>query len=139
MDLLDTFNISGSGLAAQRLRLQTLASNMANAKTTRTADGTPYQRRVPVFESAVVDPFGDALERSLAGVEVTGVESIAEFKQIYDPSHPDANADGMVELPDINVLEEMVDLMTTARSYEANLKVVDLTREMAMKALEIGR
>jgi flagellar basal-body rod protein FlgC len=139
MDLLDTFNISGSGLAAQRLRLQTLASNMANAKTTRTEDGTPYQRRVPVFESAVVDPFGDALERSLSGVEVTGVESVAEFKQIYDPSHPDANADGMVEMPDINVLEEMVDLMTTARSYEANLKVVDLTREMAMKALEIGR
>ena len=139
MDLLDTFNIAGSGLAAQRLRLQTVASNMANAKTTRTEDGTPYQRRVPVFESETVDPFGDALDRNLAGVEVSGVESIAEFKQIYDPSHPDADADGMVELPDINVLEEMVDLMTTARSYEANLKVVDLTREMAMKALEIGR
>jgi flagellar basal-body rod protein FlgC len=139
MDLLDTFNIAGSGLAAQRLRLQTVASNMANSKTTRTEDGTPYQRRVPVFESETVDPFGDALDRNLAGVEVSGVESIAEFKQIYDPSHPDADADGMVELPDINVLEEMVDLMTTARSYEANLKVVDLTREMAMKALEIGR
>jgi flagellar basal-body rod protein FlgC len=139
MDLLDTFNISGSGLAAQRLRLQTVASNMANAKTTRTEDGTPYKRRVPIFETAVVDPFGDALERSLSSVEVSGVESIAEFKKIYDPSHPDADGDGMVELPDINVLEEMVDLMTTARSYEANLKVVDLTREMAMKALEIGR
>jgi flagellar basal-body rod protein FlgC len=139
MDLLDTFNISGSGLAAQRLRLQTVASNMANAKTTRTEDGTPYKRRVPIFETAVVDPFGDALERSLSSVEVSGVKSIAEFKKIYDPSHPDADGDGMVELPDINVLEEMVDLMTTARSYEANLKVVDLTREMAMKALEIGR
>lgn len=139
MDLLDTFNISGSGLAAQRLRLQTVASNMANAKTTRTEDGTPYQRRVPVFESETVDPFGDVLERSLAGVSVSGVESIAEFKKIYDPSHPDADSEGMLELPDINVLEEMVDLMTTARSYEANLKVVDLTREMAMKALEIGR
>ena len=139
MDLLDTFNISGSGLAAQRLRLQTVASNMANAKTTRTEDGTPYQRRVPVFETATIDPFGDELDRNLAGVEVSGVETIAEFKQIYDPSHPDADADGFVELPDINVLEEMVDLMTTARSYEANLKVVDLTREMALKALEIGR
>jgi len=139
MDLLDTFNISGSGLAAQRLRLQTVASNMANAKTTRTEEGGPYQRRVPVFESDTVDPFGDELTRSLAAVQVTGVESIAEFKQIYDPSHPDADEDGFVELPDINVLEEMVDLMTTARSYEANLKVVDLTREMAAKALEIGR
>jgi len=139
MDLLDTLNISGSGLAAQRLRLQTVASNMANAKTTRTEDGTPYQRKVPIFEAATVDPFGDALDRNLASVEVSGVESIAEFKKIYDPSHPDSDADGFVELPDINVLEEMVDLMTTARSYEANLKVVDLTREMAMKALEIGR
>jgi len=139
VDLLDTFNISGSGLAAQRLRLQTVASNMANAKTTRTEEGGPYQRRVPVFESSAVDPFGDELTRSLASVEVTGVESIAEFKQIYDPSHPDSDENGFVELPDINVLEEMVDLMTTARSYEANLKVVDLTREMAAKALEIGR
>jgi flagellar basal-body rod protein FlgC len=139
MDLIDTFNISGSGLAAQRLRLQTVASNMANARTTRTEDGTPYQRRVPVFESQLIDPFGDALERNLSGVEVTSIEKLEEFIKIYDPSHPDADGDGFVELPDINVLEEMVDLMTTARSYEANLKVIDLTREMAMRAIDIGR
>ena len=77
MDLLDTLNISGSGLAAQRLRLQTVASNMANAKTTRTEDGTPYQRRVPVFEAASVDPFGDALDRNLA----SGGQSGANFIQ----------------------------------------------------------
>ena len=139
MDILDTFNISGSGLSAQRLRLQTIASNMANARTTRTDEGGPYSRKVPVFEALEIDPFGSEVERNVASVEVSSVEDVGEFKELYDPTHPDADEDGFVLMPDINILEEMVDMMTTSRTYESNLKVVDLTREMAMKAIELGR
>ena len=139
MDILDTLNIAGSGLSAQRLRLQTIASNMANARTTRTEDGTPYQRRVPIFETLAVDPFGSDVERNIAQVEVSSVETIEDYVEVYDPTHPDADEDGFVSFPDINILEEMVDMMTTSRTYESNLKVVDLTREMAMKAIELGR
>jgi len=139
MDILDTLNIAGSGLSAQRLRLQTIASNMANARTTRTDDGTPYQRRVPVFEALTIDPFGSDVERNIAQVEVSSVEAIDDYVEVYDPAHPDANEEGFVSFPDINILEEMVDMMTTSRTYESNLKVVDLTREMAMKAIELGR
>ncbi len=139
-DILDTFNIAGSGLAAERLRMQTIATNMANARTTRTAEGGPYQRRVPVFEAKQVDPFGDELDRAASRVEVTEIKSDGKPPvRVYDPTHPDADATGYVEYPDINVLQEMVDLMTTSRTYEANANVVEATRDMAMRALDIGR
>jgi len=139
-DLIDTFNVAGSGLAAERLRMQTIATNMANARTTRTADGGPYQRRVPVFRAVEVDPFGDELDRAVARVEVEGIQTDGRAPQrIYDPSHPDAGADGYVLMPDINVMQEMVDLMTTSRTYEANATAVEATRDMALRALEIGR
>lgn len=140
MDLIDTFNISTSGLAAQRVRLQTIASNMANARTTRTEDGTPYQRQVPVFQAEHLDTFGTALDRQLASVKITSIDQAqTEGRWEYDPTHPDADADGMVLMPDIDILHEMVDLMTASRAYEANATVVTATREMAMNALEIGR
>ena len=139
-DLIDTFNVAGSGLAAERLRLQTIATNMANARTTRTADGGPYQRRVPVFRAVEVDPFGDALDRAAARVEVEGIQTDGRAPQrIFDPSHPDAGPDGYVLMPDINVMQEMVDLMTTSRTYEANAAAVEATRDMALRALDIGR
>ncbi len=139
-DLIDTFNVAGSGLAAERLRLQTIATNMANARTTRTADGGPYQRRVPVFRAVEVDPFGDALDRAAARVEVEGIQTDGRPPQrIFDPSHPDAGPDGYVLMPDINVMQEMVDLMTTSRTYEANAAAVEATRDMALRALDIGR
>jgi flagellar basal-body rod protein FlgC len=139
-DLIDTFNVAGSGLAAERLRLQTIATNMANARTTRTADGGPYQRRVPVFRAVEVDPFGDELDRAAARVEVEGIQTDGRAPQrIFDPSHPDAGPDGYVLMPDINVMQEMVDLMTTSRTYEANAAAVEATRDMALRALEIGR
>jgi flagellar basal-body rod protein FlgC len=139
-DLIDTFNVAGSGLAAERLRLQTIATNMANARTTRTPEGGPYQRRVPVFRAVEVDPFGDELERAVARVEVDGIQTDGRAPQrIYDPSHPDAGADGYVLMPDINVMQEMVDMMTTSRTYEANASAVEATRDMALRALEIGR
>jgi flagellar basal-body rod protein FlgC len=140
MDLIDTLNIAGQGLTAQRVRLQTISANMANAKTTRTEEGGPYQRRVPVFQARPVDDFGTTLEQALAGVEVPEVTvSKSEGQRVYQPDHPDADEDGYVTYPDIDILAEMVDLMTTQRTYEANAKVVDVTRELADRALDIGR
>ncbi len=139
-DLLDTFNIAASGLSAERLRLQTIATNMANAHTTRTAEGGPYERRVPIFEAVAIDPFGDELDRATHRVVVAGIEGDGRPPlQVYDPSHPDANAEGYVLYPSVNILQEMVDLMTTSRTYEANASVVESTRAMALRALEIGR
>jgi flagellar basal-body rod protein FlgC len=139
-DLLDTFQVAASGLAAERLRLTTIASNMANARTTRSADGGPYQRQVPVFESRPMDPFGDELDRATNQVLVTELRSDGRPPlRVHDPSHPDADVDGYVSYPDINVLQEMVDLMTATRAYEANTNVVEATRDMAMRALDIGR
>ncbi len=138
MDILDTLNISGSGLSAQRVRLQAVSSNMANARTTRTDEGGPYQRRVPVFETEAINRFGNELERNLASVEVANIETISEVERVFDPTHPDADEEGFVAYPAINILEEMVDLMTTSRTYEANLKVVSVTTEMAQQALQLG-
>jgi flagellar basal-body rod protein FlgC len=139
-DLLDTFNVAASGLSAERVRLQTIATNMANAHSTRTPGGGPYQRRVPTFEAQSVDPFGDELDRATSRVVVTGVQSGGRPPQrVYDPTHPDADATGYVSYPDINVLQEMVDLMSTSRTYEANTSVVEATKDMAMRALDIGR
>lgn len=139
MDLLDTFNISGSGLTAQRVRLRTIASNLANARTTRTDSGGPYARRVPIFVSDPLSSFGDALDRELAGVEVRRIDTAEQVRMVHDPGHPDAGPDGYVAMPDIDVLAEMVDLMTTSRSYEANLNVIETTQDMAQQALDIGR
>ena len=140
MNLLDTLQVTVSGLTAQRLRLQTVASNMANARTTRTEEGGPYRRQVPVFEAVRDDPFGSDLDRAMARVEVMGVvETDDPPVMVHDPGHPDADAEGYVAYPNVNVLEEMVDMMTTARSYEANANVLEVTDSMANTALEIGR
>lgn len=140
MDIIDTLSVAASGLTAQRVRMQTVATNMANARTTRTADGEAYRRRMPVFEARPTTPFGTQLEEAMERVHVTEIaESDDPFVRVFDPSHPDADADGYVEFPNVNVLEEMVDMMMTARTYEANTKVVTVTREMAGAALDIGR
>jgi flagellar basal-body rod protein FlgC len=140
MDVLKTLDIAGSGLSAQRLRMQTISTNMANARTTRTPEGGAYRRRAPVFESNAVDPFGSALDQAMSGVEVAEVwQSDSPGIKRREPNHPDADANGDVWYPDINIMHEMVDLMTTGRSYEANATVVEATRDMAMRALEIGR
>jgi flagellar basal-body rod protein FlgC len=140
MSLLDTLQITASGLTAQRLRLQTVASNMANARTTRTEEGGPYKKQMPVLEAVRDDPFGSDLDRAMSSVKVMGVvESEDPPVMVHDPGHPDADAEGYVAYPNVNVLEEMVDLMTTARTYEANTNVLEMTDMMANTALEIGR
>lgn len=140
MDVLDTLNITASGLAAQRTRLQTISSNLANSNTTRTDDGGPYKRKSPVFVSQAVDAFGSALDQELHQVQVARtVEDNRPGPVVHDPDHPDADASGFVQLPNVDVLSEMVDLMNTTRTYEANTKVLEATRDMAMQAIDIGR
>jgi len=139
LDILDTLNISASGLSAQRVRLQTTASNMANVRTTRTADGGHYNRKVPVFQARQVDRFGTELDRALSRVVVRDIDTTeGEGQRRYDPDHPDADADGWVTYPDINILHEMTDMMNASRTFEANAQVMDSTFDMARRAMEIG-
>lgn len=139
MDFIDVFSVSASGLTAQRVRLQAVASNMANARSTRTEEGGPYRRKLTVFE-AQSDQFGDALQQAMSTVEVREVVASEEPPILhFDPGHPDADEDGYVAYPNVNILEEMVDMMQTSRVYEANTNVVKTTRQLADTALQIGR
>ncbi len=140
MDILDTLRISASGMTAQRVRLQTVASNMANARTTRTDEGGAYRRQMPVFKAEATSTFGDMVSRKMARVEVVGIEADTDpGDRVYDPGHPDADGEGYVTYPNVDILEEMVDMMTTSRTYEANASVVTTTYDMARQALEIAR
>ena len=144
MDVFDSLKISGSALKAERVRLNTISSNIANIETTRTPEGGPYQKREVVFRSTN-KIFADRLEEKMRGAAVQGVEvseihkSTEPPKMVYDPSHPDANTEGMVAMPGINLFEEMADMMTATRAYVANVAAVKAAKHMAMKALEIGR
>ena len=139
MDFFDVFSVSASGLTAQRVRLQAVASNMANARSTRTEEGGPYRRKLAVFEASG-DQFGTELEQAMSKVRVTDIVESEEPPVLhFDPGHPDADADGYVAYPNVNILEEMVDMMQTSRVYEANTNVVKTTRMLADTALQIGR
>ncbi len=145
MDFMTAFDISASGLAADRTRINTISMNLANAKTTRTPLGGPYRRRSVVQQTADLDdPFSvhmrSALDRSVKGVRVMAVTmDNRPFKRVYEPGNPDANAEGYVMYPDINVVEEMANLMTAQRNFEANVTTVDAIKGMYVKALEIGK
>lgn len=143
MDILNSFKINGSALKAQSLRLNTISSNLANIETTSTPEGGPYKKKSVHFQSAPVtfqDQLDSKMKNATQGVEVTKiVEDDSEPRKVYNPSHPDANDDGYVEMPNITVLEEMVDMMSATRSYQANVTSIKMAKRMAMKALEIGR
>ena len=145
MDLIKSMKISASGLAANRKRIEAISSNIANAQTTRTAEGGPYRRKEVVFGSEPArDKFADILEGEIDAkaetVHVTEVISSDKPPVLkYDPSHPDANKDGYVAMPDINVMKEMADMISAQRAYEANISAINTSKSMAMKALEIGR
>ncbi|NLJ73545.1 MAG: flagellar basal body rod protein FlgC [Firmicutes bacterium] len=138
MSTFKAFRISASGLTAERLRMDTIANNLANANTTRTEEGGPYRRQVPVFA-----PLLDKSIRGggkVQGVQVMGIVSDPSPPQIvYDPQHPDADGDGYVEMPNVHLVKEMVDLITATRAYEANISALNAAKTMAQKALEIGR
>jgi flagellar basal-body rod protein FlgC len=137
MNLISGIDITAGALNAQQTRLDIVAQNIANAQTTRTAAGGPYQRQVVSFETELMKQAGG---QSLQSVRVSGITSDrTPGQKVYNPQHPDAGPDGLVTMPNVNMSFEMVDLITATRAYEANLSVVKSARQMAMKALEIGK
>ena len=145
MDLIQCIDIAASGMKAQRTRLNVISMNLANANTTRTSEGTPYRRKTAIFQTTpVVNPFynqfQDLLENQIYGVKVTKIVPVSgEFKKIFDPSHPDADENGYLYLPNVNLVQEMVQMLNANRSFEANAAAIKTAKEMALKALEIGR
>ena len=138
MPRLSAFEISAMGLAAQRERLDAVAENIANVNTTRTPSGGPYRRKEVVFQTVLAGqgPFGEGPQ----GVTVAKVTNDpSPLKRVYEPGNPDADAKGYVSEPNVNVVEEMVDLISATRSYEANVTALNATKSMLMKALEIGQ
>ena len=132
-------NASASALDAQRVRMEVAISNLANAESTRSADGRPYRRREVVLES---EPFATTLDSPVqaTGVRVSAVlEDQTEFRRRYEPSHPDADADGNVAVPNVDVPEEMVDMLGAARAYQANLTAIGLIRDTIQRALELAK
>jgi len=134
---MDIFKVSASALEAQKHRMNAIASNMANAQSTRSADGGPYKKKEVIFE---VMPIKSNSSDRLEGVKVSGVvEDSKPPIVVYDPGHPDADEKGYVSMPSINVIEEMVNMMMALRAYEANVKAFNISKGMYSKALEIGR
>jgi flagellar basal-body rod protein FlgC len=139
MNLISGIDITGSALNAQKTRLDIVAQNIANAQTTRTPNGGPYQRQVISFETELVRRQG-ASGPALQSVKVATIGTDrTPGQQVYNPQHPDAGADGLVTMPNVNLSYEMVDLITASRAYEANLAVAKSARQMAMKTLQIGK
>ena len=141
MDFSTSFKICASGLAAQRAKLDVVVSNLSNAGTTSTPEGGPYKRKRVVFSTETIKgPFNTVLKDALRTVKVKGVVEDKEgFKKIYDPGHPDADAKGMVAMPNVNVIQEMADMIMANRAYEASVTAFDATKNMALKTLEMGR
>lgn len=134
MGLISTLKVSASGLSAERLRMDLIADNLANANTTRTPDGQPYRRKVAIFEPITPTP------RMPGGVRVAQIAADASPpRMVYDPSHPDADANGYVTYPNVDIVHEMVDMITASRAYEANIQAFNAAKDMFMRTLDIGR
>ncbi len=131
---ISSLRISGSALTAERERLDAISENIANAETTRGPDGRPYRRRQVVFEAI---PDQGASPRGVRVQQVT--RSTAPLPRVYNPGHPDADAQGYVEMPNVNIVEEMVDLVTATRAYEANVNAANATKSITSHAIELGR
>ncbi len=148
MSMFGAIDAAASGLTAERLRMDVISNNIANANTTRTPEGGAYRRKVVVFQPRS-DEQRNAFARFLddemstkagEGVRAVGiVEDDAPMPLRYDPTHPDANADGYVEMPNLNIVTEMVDMITASRAYEANATAINAAKSMAARAMEIGR
>lgn len=145
MSFFKSMGISSSGLSAQRVRMNVLSANLANANTTRTPEGGPYRRRDAVFSAVPINgPFEDFLNGThgaqLDEVKVVDIhEDTKEPRMVFDPSHPEANPDGYVAMPNIQVMSEMVNMIAATRAYEANATAINEAKQMAVKTLEIGR
>ncbi|MEA2443056.1 MAG: flagellar basal-body rod protein FlgC [Thermoleophilales bacterium] len=147
MGLFDSLNISGSALSAERLRMDVTAENLANANTTRTAAGGPYRRKVVVLEQAAAQSsFGNTLASEMrrggkpAGVQVRAIaQDVTPNRRVYDPGHPDADAQGYVSMPNVDSVTEMVDLISASRAYEANVTAMQAAKTLFGKTLELLR
>jgi flagellar basal-body rod protein FlgC len=145
LSLIPGVESSGSALDAERLRLNVIANNIANANTTRTADGQPYRRQIVLFESVLSDQMKGASNSGNAAVQpatvrVKGVvDDPRPFQQIYQPGHPHANAEGLVQVPNVNIAEEMVDMITASRAIEANVQVISSAKQMVRTAIDLVR
>jgi flagellar basal-body rod protein FlgC len=152
MAFFDAMNVSATGLTAQRLRMDLISENIANVNTTRTIQGGPYRRKTPLFQEIQETPFGMLMRDTLGddgirrraplgmGVRVTNVVQCADpGPMVYDPAHPDANAEGYVAMPNVNIVEEMVNMISASRSYEANITAINTSKAMMSRTLEIAR
>ncbi|MBS4539839.1 flagellar basal body rod protein FlgC [Clostridium sp. D2Q-11] len=145
MGLFNSINVSATGMTAERTRMDIISENIANANTTKTSNGTPYNRKMIVFEENKPNfstLLNDAIKstNNSSGVKIKKiVEDETPYKKVYEPGHPDANEDGYVEMPNVDVVKEMVDMISATRAYEANITSLNSSKSMFMKALEIGR
>lgn len=152
MNIFRSMDIAATGMSAERFRMDIVANNIANVNTTRTLSGQPYRRQVAVVTSAEAPEFvlpcglgeDEEVQAPGSGVKVAGVaEAPGDFKYVYDPDNPDAIKEGKwkgyVPMPNVNIIQEMTNLITASRAYEANASIVEASKAMAMKALEIGR
>lgn len=136
MGTFSSFDISSSGIYAQRVRMDTIANNIANAETTRTAEGGPYKRQNVSFRAVYADAIGNPAG---GGVKVDTVTATQDVKIVHDPGHPDADSEGNVRMPNINVVEEMVDMISATRAYEANVTAMNARKSMMNDAIGIGK
>lgn len=147
MSLFNAMNISSSGMTAQRVRMDIVSQNIANVSTTRDANGNVYSRQLVVFEEKKSIPFSSVLSNTIggksssSGVKVTEIveDTESEYKQVYDPSHPDADENGYVTYSNVNTVTEMTDLIDASRAYEANVTAFNAAKNMALKGLEVGK
>ena len=143
MDIESAIQISASGLKANRTWINVISSNLANVNTTKTSEGTHYSRKTVIYESVPDEGFGAELSAAMSEttdkVKVSDiVPDRRDFKEVYDPGHPDANAKGVVLMPNINPVEEMANMMNASRAYEANLAALQTARQLALKSMDIG-
>lgn len=146
MSFFNSINISSTGLTAERLRMDVISKNIANVNTTRTSSGMPYRRQVPIFKEKEGKSFSKFLREAKDGynggngVEVTKIkDDKSPFKKVYNPGHPEANEKGYVLMPNVDIVTEMINLISASRAYEANVTALNGSKSMAMKAIEIGR
>ena len=148
--MFDALNVSATGLTAERLRMDVTAENLANAQTTRGADGQPYRRKEVVLSEVQSGGFGSQLAKAIGagsasgsqpgGVEVAGItQDQTPGKLVYDPGHPDADAKGYVRMPNVDTVAEMVDLISASRAYEANVTAMNAAKQMFSKTLDLLR
>ena len=143
MELIPGLQSSASALHAERIRMEVISSNIANANTTKAENGEPYRRQLVHFDTVLRNKMGggnDVASNNLSQVEATKIiEDSRPFREVYQPGHPDANEDGMVQYPNVHVHEEMADMISASRAYEANMAVIRTSRTLAMQTINMGK